>query len=341
MDHTHPQYTDRLNKAQQKNNEPTFKNCDSDFKYTIVPNHIICDKSISMSARLLLIFLISLPKEVMNDKGQMVPWVVYHSHLKKTMGIGNTALTTQLNELIAAGYMKRNSDERSRKSNGRYTAYEYLYSVFKVFLPNAVSESGQPKYGSANVISTKKKEITDIKKQQHEDPQKDESPPPKTHPPAAASSSKKAPSAKEKPAEKEKSEVLKNVNIPDSDKKWLENTFNSPTIEAAVTWATHPATKLKKTLAAGIKWFCSLEPKSRPSVPEQEQEQVHENRHLAKQIESQLSHPNGYEFVATNKLCYIDRGAYSKSIEIPYNTKKFKEVLYGALKDFHFKRKNE
>src|SRR5438477_9466982 len=128
----HSQNTNTDINSQHKKNLCTFRKHESfSGGYTMIPNGLICDSSIPLDSRMLLIYLLSLPEKVANEKGEMVPWIMYHIHIRRQQNIGEKALNRMLAELINAGYMKR---ERKQGEGGRFGNYEYVLAPFKLFL---------------------------------------------------------------------------------------------------------------------------------------------------------------------------------------------------------------
>src|SRR6202044_555366 len=92
--------------------QPTIRRSKHDKKnpYAMISREMLHDKSISPAAKGVLAYLLSLPDD----------WQIYHSQLQGALGIGECALNTIFDELIAAGYVKR---ERP-KSKGRFLPYD-------------------------------------------------------------------------------------------------------------------------------------------------------------------------------------------------------------------------
>jgi hypothetical protein len=86
-------------------------------RFTIVPNAIFEDRRLSPEAKGVLGYLLSRPHD----------WTVRHSQLQDTMRIGRKWLDRIMQELIAAGYMRRDQ-EQGRDENNRFTTYNYIVS---------------------------------------------------------------------------------------------------------------------------------------------------------------------------------------------------------------------
>lgn len=83
--------------------------------FTIVPNAIHEDRRLSIEAKGALGYLLSRPSK----------WEVRHGHLRKLWGIGRDKFQRVMGELIAAGYVERDSNQ-PRDNNNRFTAYDYV-----------------------------------------------------------------------------------------------------------------------------------------------------------------------------------------------------------------------
>jgi uncharacterized phage protein (TIGR02220 family) len=88
--------------------------------YTVISNQCRFDKTISFKAQGILMQIMGYPPN----------WVINVEHLKKTKTDGKTSIYAGLNELIRAGYMKR---ER-RYEKGRFVCYDYFVSDEKIFI---------------------------------------------------------------------------------------------------------------------------------------------------------------------------------------------------------------
>lgn len=81
--------------------------------YSIVSNKVLRDTNLSMKARFLLVFMLSLADT----------WEYSVAGLAKAVGCGRDAITSGLQELEANGYLERN---RSRDEKGRLKEMEYV-----------------------------------------------------------------------------------------------------------------------------------------------------------------------------------------------------------------------
>jgi len=115
-----------------QNNESTIERCsfDPEIPYFIVSRDLAQDSSISLQARGLLQYFLSLPKD----------WQIYHSQVQKSQNIGEKKLNGMMEELINAGYASR---ERLRGQKGRFGNYKYTIRAVKKILPDAVKQAGR------------------------------------------------------------------------------------------------------------------------------------------------------------------------------------------------------
>lgn len=102
---------------------------DRENPYAQISREMLRDRDLSLKAKGLLSYLLSLKDD----------WKIYHSQLMHALNIGESCLTSTMQELIDKGYAKR---ERSRNEKGMYTPYRYEISEFKRFLPNGKIQPG-------------------------------------------------------------------------------------------------------------------------------------------------------------------------------------------------------
>lgn len=75
------------------------------------------NKSISPKAKRVLLYLLSLPSN----------WKIYHSQLRKGLGVGEEYINSCMEELINAGYAERTRE----RIKGIYQPYKYKILEFK------------------------------------------------------------------------------------------------------------------------------------------------------------------------------------------------------------------
>lgn len=139
----------------QLENQPTITRSPHDrlHPFCQISNEMLHDRSISPKAKGILSYLLSLKDD----------WEIYHSHLMYALNCGETYLNSGLEELISAGYARR---ERKRNSKGHFTRYAYEISEFKRFLPNAENQPGLSSLD--NTVLQRKNENEYLRKQQQQ-----------------------------------------------------------------------------------------------------------------------------------------------------------------------------
>ena len=85
--------------------------------FTVVPNAIFNDDRLSLTAKGLLGYLLSRPRN----------WEVRHDQLQRKLDIGRKLLSKLLNELREAGYLERD-EEQGRDDQNRFTTLNYVVS---------------------------------------------------------------------------------------------------------------------------------------------------------------------------------------------------------------------
>lgn len=122
-------------------------------------------------------------------------------------------------------------------------------------------------------------------------------------------------------------ECLECLDMPQRDKIEITERNLEEKVKKAIAWATHPETKINKTLAQAIKWACLNE----PEAPKNKGAEVELNKAYARQQEAQ--YPNGITISCLNKCVEI---ACTQSCKTPqtieYTEKGFKEQLDSALR---------
>lgn len=105
-------------------------------RFTIVPNAIFEDRRLSVEAKGALGYLLSRPHD----------WTVRHTQLQETLGVGRKWLDRIMQELIAAGYVKRDR-EQGRDEHNRFTTYNYVVA-------DEPDAADQPRAAHVPVVST-------------------------------------------------------------------------------------------------------------------------------------------------------------------------------------------
>jgi hypothetical protein len=112
-------------------------------RFSIVPNGIFHDPRLSLRAKGLLAYLLSLPPD----------WEVRHDQLQRKLRIGRKLLQGALEELVAAGYAVRD-EMQGRDEHNRFTTLNYVVSDISSRampeVPLAVRSEPQRKKNSGN-----------------------------------------------------------------------------------------------------------------------------------------------------------------------------------------------
>lgn len=135
------------------------------------------------------------------------------------------------------------------------------------------------------------------------------------------------PDAKTAPPKPRIYECLLNIDIPEADKIEISARHSELVVKKAVAWATHPQTKINKTLVAAIKWACL----HNPEIPKDGSAVIEQNRAYAKKYDGvkKLS----FTISALNEYVEIDHGSpYTPPVTIKYTVNAFKEQFENALR---------
>lgn len=346
------------NNTQEQKKTVSFRRVTSSKSYTATSNELIRDKSTPPKARMLLIWLLSFPTEVLNKKtGQMEPWVVYHSYIIREFPTSETALNRMIEQLIKAGYMKR---ERKRGSKGVFQPYEYIFADFKLFQPNAENQAGESRPGFTSLVkevllntdltSTSPKETTTI--------QEEPDHPPRQKPvlAAVASSDKEgnteskkvvaqpSPPTINRPKDMitwqdklDQCPALKNLDIPVHEKEWVLNRYSLPAIEISISWVTNPTTHIKKSVIQALKWHLANPPQNRPKAPLEQESSIEKNKKRAQHLEMTMV-AEYYKIQALNKQVFIEpKAGMGKLVEILYDNENFDLKIEDAIRMGGFK----
>jgi len=136
-----------------KNNYPpdiSISRCPHDKKnpYVMTSRELIHDSAMSPQARFVLIYLLSLPDD----------WQIYHSHLQKSLNVGETYLNSCFEELIREGYVTRTRE----KIKGVFQPYKYQIREFKIKVPNLISQAGRARPENQALPSNEAKPSIDV-----------------------------------------------------------------------------------------------------------------------------------------------------------------------------------
>lgn len=136
---------------------------------------------------------------------------------------------------------------------------------------------------------------------------------------------------------------LSKVDIPDSDKSCLMK-FDEARVVMAIDWATHPLTKISKTLIQALIWYCKQEyPPTTPVTPREKEDsrliEFEKNRELAKEVQKEFENitkenPNKYIVAGDSIITFRDTTRDIKS-QIPYAEKDFSHKLLNEKRKFN------
>jgi hypothetical protein len=122
-------------------------------RFSIVPNGIFHDPSLSLRAKGLLAYLLSLPPD----------WEVRHDQLQRKLRIGRKILEAAFRELIVAGYAVRD-EVQGRDEHNRFTTLNYVVSDIPsrvmAEVPAAVRLEPRRKRNTGNNIERIKTDLT-------------------------------------------------------------------------------------------------------------------------------------------------------------------------------------
>jgi len=131
--------------------------------YTQIHNNIIDNPGLSGKAKWILIYLLSKPAD----------WQVYELDVENHCTDGRDSIRTGINELIKAGYIKR--DKQRDEITGQFKGYEY--EVHELPIKSGIStENGLSDLGKSDISNTKrtKDEISRDKELNHLEKRKTE-----------------------------------------------------------------------------------------------------------------------------------------------------------------------
>lgn len=272
--------------------------------FTVVSNAMIQDPSISPKAKGILLYLIHLPED----------WVIYHGYLQKAMNVGENYLNSGLDELIEAGYVKR---ER-QKIKGIYQPYSYEFSDMKIFKPLEKNQTGfsspeNPELQNTNKVNTK----------EHQ-----QQSPISTEIAVVGFSNKKQNST----AKIHK--CLEQEEFPVFEKEWLTSHYDETTVINALAFAD--SVKIKTTRIQTVKFACARKPQIignssiNPTATV-----VESNKKLAQEIEKKVIKDSLTRFEALSKgveIISYSCGGYNDYSLIQYSDHGFKEQIENAMR---------
>lgn len=287
--------------------------------YCMISRYMLQDRNLSPKGKGILAYLLSLP----ND------WKFYHCQLMEALNIGEKCLNSGLEELIQAGYARR---ERIRDSKGKFTSYTYEISEFKKFLPDSIIQPG---------LSSLEKEALHNTYYTKELKQQQEPSAPPASPTAAVSSERKPKEYAKTYQKKEKTpipECLAKLGIPLSDMEWICTHFDTPTIEHAVSWVVHPLVKVKQSVAQALKWAC----KNKPELPSLPEDKIIKNKEYARKIINSANIPSTCEADVLNEyVLFYFKGGTHPGTAINYTESNFEQLFLETCKKYRFTPKQK
>jgi hypothetical protein len=113
---------------------------------------------------------------------------------------------------------------------------------------------------------------------------------------------------------------LKALEIPETDILEICTKYDEATVDHAIAWATHPETKLNKSMAAAIKWACQ----KKPEIPKPKETDYQKISRFFKHYEKY----NNAVCYLTQKYIAFERGTKNESVEFNgfFSMNKFKEL---------------
>lgn len=131
-------------------------------------------------------------------------------------------------------------------------------------------------------------------------------------------------------------EILKDLDIKDSQKEWLTQNYDEATVTQAVTYALNPAVKIREGLIQTIKWAC----KEKPEAPVSKEDREKYNHDLAHKLKNKTVTANANtEFNVWEKYIEICFSVNSPAFVLEYSDSGFKEKLKEAFKKYGIKPK--
>ena len=145
--------------------------------------------------------------------------------------------------------------------------------------------------------------------------------------PAAVFSSQKEAKQKPKaPAAPKVYECLEPLEIPLEEKVWISSKYDLDAVAHAVSYATHPTTKITTTFIQTIKWAC----KEQPDIPISKEDAIEKNRKYAERYDDKKT--KLASIAACSKYVEVISGGVYGSTVILYEDKSFMEQFQNALR---------
>lgn len=259
-----------------------------------LPNMTAEDERISWSAKGLLWYLLSRPKDWKVNVKQLAS--IYKGDKR---GNGIDAIYSMFDELKEAGYIIYNNFKNELGQwQHRYDIYALPHSEFKKMFPDRV----KPEVDNAGVVKpdiiTRKEVLNKEEKQQQQ----------KT--PVVAFP------------------CLKKLEISEYEKEWLSKKHDEETIKHAIAYCAENTPK--ESYIQMLKFACDKKLKAQKKA----EDISIENKKLAEEIKNHLKVPEDTRFEILNKNIEIGYKIQDKATIIEFTCKQFKETLIKAFRDF-------
>lgn len=125
------------------------------------------------------------------------------------------------------------------------------------------------------------------------------------------------------------------IDIPDSEKRWISQHFDDPTIKHAIAFATHPEIKIKTSLAQTIKWACQTKPelpKKVATVNQVDPDKIEENRLTVKQYLRKVWDNINVRNLIEDRVEYVRLG----NDKLYFKDSKFQELFEHFTRKFSY-----
>ncbi len=152
------------------------------------------------------------------------------------------------------------------------------------------------------------------------------------HPPVAVSSKKPKQKTQPEPVIHSHMRGLDPNLVPLEDQIWICANYSEEIVKHAIEWATHPETKLNKSMAAAIKWACQ----KKPEIPVSKKDSYEENKEYAKKYDGKTV-KNTEITVLSKHVEFIYSGCSYQVITVSYDDKNFMNIFQHHLRKEGFK----
>jgi len=231
---------------------------DRRFKFTQIINSMFEDPKLSLKAKGFIGYCLTKTED----------WIFHIDALRSALDLGKDAIYSVINECLEKGYAYR---YQPRDEKGRLLVAEFIISDskeeidsrkreheaspdFKKCLPNR-ENTDTDKTDTVNSEPVVSREVPGENSAIYSNTDYSNTKEQQQHRAAVFSKT-----SQEKQPSNEVYPILKDIDIPLSDKEEISRRYKPLEIEHAIKWATHPSTKINNSLAAAIKWACQHQP---------------------------------------------------------------------------------